>query len=406
MPIEVRNIKKKHLKQFVTTIEHAFGSEVRASDVPRFERKVDIDRMHAAFDDEEIVATAGVFPFRFTIPGGVVDAAGVTMVGVLPSHRRRGLLRSMMQEQMHDARRRNEHIAVLWASEESIYQRFGYGLASNQGNINIERERATFLDDPGPVGRTRMVPAEERLKVLPSIYERVRKDIPGMYERSQTWWETHSLYDPEHFRHGASPLFCAVLELDGEPAAYVVYRIKARWAEDSTPASVVQVHEALAISPTATREIWRFIFGIDLVQRITASYLPADWPVFLMVDEPRRLRFSFSDSLWLRVVDIEGALSDRAYSADTTLILDVVDGFCPWNSGRWKLDTGAGRVTKTEDDPDLRMKVNALAGPYLGGFTFSELAQTERVQELTGGALERADTAFRTLRKPWCPENF
>ncbi|MBW3595336.1 MAG: GNAT family N-acetyltransferase [Actinobacteria bacterium] len=406
MSIEVRNIEKRHLEGFVTTIEHAFGAEMRASDIPNFERKIDIDRMHAAFDDDQIVGTAGVFPFRFTIPGNVVDAAGVTMVGVLPSHRRRGILRSMMETQMRDAHDRDEHIAVLWASEESIYQRFGYGLASNQGHVNIERDRAAFLDDQGPIGRVRMVPADERLKVLPSIYEQIRKDTPGMYERSLTWWEVHSFYDPEHLRHGATPYFCAVVELDGEPSGYVVYRMKSRWADDTTPASVVEVHEALATSPDATREVWRYVFGIDLVQRITAYYLPADWPVFLMVPEPRRLRFSFSESLWLRIVDIEGALADRSYAAETALTFEVVDEFCPWNTGRWKLDTATARVERTEDEPDLALKVNALAGPYLGGFTFTELAAAGRVTELTPGALERADAAFHTPRKPWCPENF
>jgi len=406
MSIEIRTIQKEQLQAFVTTIEHAFGAEMRASDIPRFERKVDTDRLHAAFEDEQIVGTAGVYPFRFTIPGNVVDAAGVTMVGVLPSHRRRGILRSMMETQMLDARRRGEHIAVLWASEESIYQRFGYGLASNQGQISIERDRAVFLDDPGPVGRVRMLPLEERLKVLPSIYDSIRKDTPGMYERSATWWEVHSLYDAEHMRHGASPHFCAVVEIDGAPAGYVVYRMRSRWADDATPASVVEVSEALGVSPDATREVWRYIFGIDLVQRITAGYLPADWPVYLMVPEPRRLRFSFSDTLWLRIVDIEGALAERSYATATSITFEVADDFCPWNAGRWKLDTSNGRVERTDGPADLRLKVNALAGPYLGGYTFSELARAGRVVELTEGALERADGAFRTPRKPWCPENF
>ena len=406
MPVQIRNIKKKELKPFVSTIENAFGSQMRASDIPRFEQKVTLERMHAAFDDEEIVGTAGVYPFRFTIPGNVVDAAGVTMVGVLPSHRRRGILREMMEIQMLDARKRGENIAVLWASEESIYQRFGYGLASNQSHINIERSRATFLDDPGPQGRVRMVPAEERLKVLPSIYESVRKDTPGMYERSSIWWENHSLYDPEHMRHGTSAIFSAVVELDGAPAAYAVYRLKPRWGDDATPQYEVQVGEVTATSTDATREIWRFLFGIDLVERISAYYLPADWPVFLMVPEPRRLRFSFSDSLWLRMVDVKGALAERAYATDDTLVLEVGDDFCPWNAGRWQVDTGSGKVKEAKGDPDLRMNVAALAGSYLGGFTFSELAAAGRVQEMTPGALERADRALRTPRKPWCPENF
>jgi predicted acetyltransferase len=406
MPFEIRTIKKKELAGFVRTIEAAFGSEMRASDIPTFERKIDITRMHATFDGEEIVGTAGVYPFRFTIPGNVVDAAGVTMVGVLPSHRRKGILRGLMETQMNDARERGEHIAVLWASEESIYQRFGYGYASAQGQIDIERERATFLDDPGPIGKVRMIQADERLKVIPPIYEQVRKDRPGMYERSKTWWEFHSLFDPEHMRHGASAYFSALVDIDGKPAAYVVYRIRSKWLNDGTPGSKVEVGEILATSPESEREIWRFVFGIDLVTRITANYLPADWPLLLMVNEPRRLRFSLSESLWLRLVNIEGALAQRSYATDEILVFEVVDGFCPWNEGRWKLDTGSASVERTDADPDLRVKINDLAGPYMGGFTFAKLARAGRVAELKPGSLERADRAFTTARAPWCPENF
>jgi predicted acetyltransferase len=406
MSFPIRTLKKKELPGFVRTVEAAFGSEMRASDIPAFERKIDISRMHAAFDGDEIVGTAGAYPFRFTIPGNVVDAAGVTMVGVLPSHRRKGILRRLMETQMLDARERGEHIAVLWASEESIYQRFGYGFASAQGRIDIERERATFLDDPGPIGKVRMIQPDERLKIIPPIYEQIRKETPGMYERSKTWWEVHSLGDPEHMRHGASAYFSAVVDIDGKPAAYVVYRVRSKWLDDATPGSVVQVSEVLATSPESAREIWRFVFGIDLVSRITAYYLPADWPLLLMVNEPRRLRFSLSESLWLRVVNIEGALAQRSYASDETLVLDVSDGFCPWNEGRWKLDSGSCTVVRTEDDPDLKLQINDLAGPYLGGFTFSKLAAAGRVTELAAGSIEKADRAFATDRAPWCPENF
>ena len=406
MAIDVRVIKKKELKDFVATIEHAFGHQLRASDLPVFEKKVDISRLHGAFDSEQIVGTAGVFPFRLTIPGNIVDAAGVTMVGVLPSHRRKGILRRLMRAQMDDARDRGECVAVLFASEESIYQRFGYGFAAKQGHIRIERDRATFLDDDGPVGTARMVPPAERLKVLPSIYDRVRKKTPGMYERSPTWWEAHSWFDPEYIRMGASPFFCAVIEIDGIPEAYATYRIRPKWADDTTPNYTVEVNEAIGTSPLATREIWRYLFGIDLVEWITSYYLPEDWPIFLMLEEPRRARFSFSDSLWLRVVDVKAALEARSYELDTTLVFEIDDPFCEWNAGTWKLDSGDRTVDRTDAAPDLRMNVKDLGAAYLGAFTFAELAAAGRVEGLSEGALQRADAAFVTERSPWAPENF
>jgi predicted acetyltransferase len=406
MDISVRTIKKKELPDFVRVIEHAFGAPMRASDISKFSRKIDISRMHAAFEDEEVVGTAGVYPFTFRIPGNDVAAAGVTMVGVLPSHRRLGILRKMMRTQLDDIHRHKEPIAVLWASEESIYQRFGYGLAAAHGRIDIERERALFLDDPGPVGRMRLVGPDEALKILPSIYDRVRADTVGMYDRPAAWWEVHSLYDPEQLRFGASHFYFAIFELDGVPEGYITYRVRSRWLDDSTPSGTIEVGEALGTSQIATRELWRYAFGIDLVTRIKATYLPSDFPLLLMMQEPRRLRFSFSDTLWLRIVDVAAALEARSYQAEGSIVFEVTDAFCDWNEGRWKLDAGTGKVMRTTDDADIACSINELGATYLGETTFTRLQDAGRVAELRAGAVRAADAMFRCDRAPWTPENF
>ena len=406
MSIQIRTIKKDETKKFVATVEAAFGQEMRASDIPNFERKIEHDRMHAAFEDEDVVGTAGAYSFNLTIPGRELQVAGVTMVGVLPSHRRRGVLREMMRTQLDDVRRRGEPIAILWASEDLIYQRFGYGPAADHLHIDADRDRVSFLDDPGPVGRMKLLTAEERLKVIPSIYDRVRRETPGMYERSSTWWESHSLYQSERSRDKDGPLFCAVVEIGGVPEAYAVYNIKGDWADDATPQGRIDVDEAIGTTPQATREIWRFLFGVDLVTRVHGWYLPADHPLFLMVQEPRRLRMSHNEILWLRIVDVVSALKARSYATDESFVFEVEDEFCPWNTGRYLLDAGTGTVEKTEREPELRMKIAALAAPYLGGFTFGRLARAGKVDELVEGAIARADRMFATERAPWCPENF
>jgi predicted acetyltransferase len=227
-----------------------------------------------------------------------------------------------------------------------------------------------------------------------------------MYERSPVWWETHSLYQSDRSRDRHGPLFCAVIEIDGVPEAYAAYHVKPDWADDATPQGRVEVEEAIGTTPEATREIWRFVFGVDLVTRVQAWYLPADHPLFLMVKEPRRLRMSHNEILWLRIVDVKAALEARSYATDGTLVFEVEDEFCSWNSGRYELDAGAGTVVSSDKDPELRMKIAALAAPYLGGFTFARMARSGKVEELNPGALQRADAMFVTDRAPWCPENF
>ena len=59
-----------------------------------------------------------------------------------------------------------------------------------------------------------------------------------------------------------------------------MYRLRDRW-EDGTPQGAVRVVEALGETPAATREVWRYLFGIDLkrnASRDRGSGVPAVGP--------------------------------------------------------------------------------------------------------------------------------
>ena len=407
MDVDVRTCRKDELPRFLRVLETAFGHEIADESIKRHVKLMEPDRMHAAFDGDDMVGTAGVYPFTFTVPGGRIPAAGVTMVGVLPSHRRRGILRAMMRAQLDDVHARGESIAVLWASEDVIYQRFGYGMASLQAQIEIPRHRTSFLRDGGPAGQMRLLDEEEALKVLPEIYDRVAAKTPGMFARSLDWWRNHRLPDPPDDRQGGGPLWRAVLEIDGQPAGYALYRVFSKW-ERGVNTGHTMVGEAIGTTPAATREVWRFLFGVDLMQEVKAWLLPADHPLILSMTEPTLLRFSQVDTLWLRVVDVAGALAARSYSGSGTLAFEVTDDFCSWNAGRWRLDVtdGKGAVSATTEEPDLSLDVADLGAVYLGGFSFTQLVRATRVTERTDGALARADALFNTNLAPWCPEIF
>lgn len=406
MDHELRPVEEREYERFLTTTEAAFGWQLRTEDLDKYKRVLEPERTLAAFDGDAIVGTAGAYSFQLTVPGGEVRAAGVTMVGVLPSHTRRGILAAMMRSQLDDFHRRGEPVAILWASEGAIYDRYGYGLASRYGRLSIERTHATFRDDKPTAGLWRLVDLKDAAKVLPQVYEQVRVETPGMFARSGVWWEAHTLPDPEHERDGAGPMFCAIYEVDGRAEGYALYRIKGSW-EDGVPNNSVWVREAIGTSPDATREVWRFLFNIDLSARIQAWFLPAEHPLFLMVKEPRRLRFAESDALWLRIVDLAGALQARRYDQDGALVLEVTDEHCPWNQGRWKLiaDSGVGSLVQTEEAADLSLDIWDLGTVYLGGFTFAQLVQAGRL-DVTPDAIARADRMFRCDKSPWCPEIF
>ncbi len=402
MAIEIRTPAEDELRAAMKAGAAGFGEELRDDDYERERQSIDPGRFLCAYDDGRPVGTAAAYTFELTIPGGAVPAAGVTWVAVLPSHRRRGVLTQFMRHQLDDVHARGEPVAILWASEGPIYGRFGYGIAAPNVSLEADRSRFRLRGDAAPSATIRLLDAEEAYPAFVDVYERVRPQRPGMLSRSEHWWHAHRLIDVEHIRRGAGPKFYAVVELDGRPEGYAMYRIKENW-EGGLPRSEVRVIEAIAASPDATRELWRFLFSIDLTARVDADIFDPASPLFLLVDDPRSLGLKVGDGLYLRLVDLEASLRARSYAASDPVVLDVRDDLCPWNGGRWRVGPDVAHV---DDDPDIRLDVTDLASAYLGGFTFEELVAAGRAEELRAGAVPRASALFRTAQAPFCPEVF
>jgi predicted acetyltransferase len=389
--------------QAFLSIGQYFGAEPDEERAEKWSRVLPLDRALAATEDGAVVGGAGAFPFTMTVPGGTVRCAGVTIVGVYPTHRRRGALSAMMRKQLDDVRESGEPIAALWASEERIYTRYGYGLASLCGETKLLHAHGGYALPFEPQGRVRIVGRDEAAKLLPPVYERWRPHSPGAFERTDAWWETRVLDDPPDRRQGRGPKRFAVVERDDEPSAYAVYRHAPKF-EGMVSKSTLVVVEAVGADAAALATIWRYLLDVDWSETIEGYLLPVDHPLFLLLGEPRRLRYLVGDGLWVRLVDVGAALSQRGYAADGSVVFEVEDAFMPDNAGRWKLEDGSAK--RTDGEPDIRLDVRDLGSVYLGGFTFAELNRALRIQELRDGAIARADAMFRSDVHPWCPEIF
>ena len=406
MDIDVRPFSGEP-RDFYDAGELAFQERPRDEDFANWAKTFEADRAIAAYDGDRIVGTAGIFTFELTIPGGVLPAAGVTIVGVHPTHRRQGVLRRMMRLQLDAIHERGEPLAILWASEGNIYQRFGYGLGSLRMGINLARERSAFRLPHAPAGTIRFVEVDEATRLLPPIYEAIRPLRPGFFDRPKAFWESEFFPDPEHWRRGASAAFHVVHEVAGAADGYARYRVKEDW-DNTGPKSAVVLVELMATNPAAQLDLWRFLLDIDLMTRIEAWNLAVDDPILLNVAEPRRLQADLGDALWTRVVDVPAALAGRRYAADGRIVLEVADEFCEWNDGVWELsvESGVPIVQPVTGAADLACDITDIGAAYLGAFGFRELADAGRVRELQPGAISRADAMFRTERPPWCPRVF
>jgi len=395
------------LKAWFDAVDISFGQRVVDEDLPVVQAYTELDRALAAYAGDRIVGTAGIFTFDLSVPRGQLPAAGVTMVGVHPTHRRRGILTAMMRAKLEAIQERGEPLAILWASEGGIYGRFGYGLATFKASIEIERARAGFRAQHVPRGNFRLLDSDEATAACRPIYDRYLTLRAGAFSRNDGWWRAEFIHDPERWRRGGGPAFFLLHETDGVADAYARYRMHGDW-DDRGPKGSIDVQEAIALNPVAERELWAYLFSLDLSAKTRAFNVPVDWGMRFMLSEPRRLGMTIGDAVWLRIVDMPAAIERRGYAGSDRLNLEMRDAFLPWNAGRWQIEAtpNGAQVTKTESEPDLVLEAADLGSTYLGGVSLAELQLGGRIEECTPGAVARGDALLRTPLAPWCPAVF
>ncbi len=391
------------------TLLGAFGGVPEPAETLELYRELtQVDRSLGVWDGGECVGTAGAFGFELTVPGGTaVPAAGVTMVSVAATHRRLGVLTSMMRRQLDDVRSWGEPLAVLTASEPAIYGRFGYGAATFQVNAEIDTDRVRLSVPEGTDDvRLRYAAPADVLDACEAVYARLVPGRPGMLAR-RPGWERMALLDPESGRDGASPLRCVIARRGGEVTGYARFRVRPTWGDEG-PRGTVVLDDLAGLDPATDAALWRFLFGVDLTSTLAVRGRPVDEAWRYQVSDIRRCRPALRDALYVRLVDVGAALAARAYQAPVDVVFEVEDAFCPWNAGRWRLSGDAKGATceRTSDAADLALSVRELGAAYLGGVSLVSLGAAGRVRQVRPGALAEASVGFGSVVAPWLPHGF
>lgn len=400
----IRPITESEWPEFTEVMLEAFNSVHPLASYERERHLLEFDRTLAAFDGDRMVGTAGALTFTMTVPGGPAPVAGVTAVAVLPSHRRRGILTALMRRQLNDLHEGGEPVAALYASEASIYGRFGYGRAADLLFFDIPRHGSGFVAEApvDPSLRLRVaVPAKARGD-LEKVFDAVVTERPGQFARAAARWDD-VLGDEERDRNGGGPLRCLIVEDDTEVRGYALFRIKGGWSDHGIPDCELWLKELYALDPAAYARLWRGVLDRDLVSRVRAQGRPVDDPLLHLLADARQIRALWGDDLWVRLVDVDRALSARVYSAPVDLVIEVEDTRCPWNARRWRLsgDTAGAVCEATSAPADVTLPVAALGAAYLGGRPLVPMAQAGLIRETTRGALARLSTAMSWEPRPW-----
>jgi predicted acetyltransferase len=409
MDLQIRQLQQDEWDAYAHTVQIGLSFQATEEELAEWKRMFEFDRSIAALDGSAIVGTGGAFSLDMTLPGGrTIPTGALTAISVLPTHRRRGVLRSMIRRHFDDVLERGEPVSILNASESSIYGRFGYGPAAFRAELQIDRPHTAFARPIDVTGRVRLLDRSEALKVIPGVYERHRLAQPGELSRPLTWWE-EAINDPEYLRKDSAPrLWLAYESAPGELDGFADYRVKDNW-QGGLAGNVIQVRQLFALTPTALAALARFLFDLDLAATIELQRRPLDDPVRWLLADHRRLRTTATgDMLWLRILDLPATMAARAYSSSDRIVLEVRDSMRPENNRRWLLDATptAAECTPTGADPDLILDVADLGAAYLGGVRLATLARSGRVLERTRGAGARADRLLASDPLPWSTTGF
>ncbi len=403
MAIDIRSITDNEIAAFRQVISRAFGGDAKDDEesLQRFRDQVDLDRTYSAFEGDEVVGTAATFSFDMSLPGGAMTAlGGLTMVAVVPTHRRRGLLNRLVAAHFADCKARGELVAGLWASESSIYGRYGYGDACPVFQVSYDSSKVGV---PAGPDETRIVGKEDAEDAMKAIYSQVLTSRPGQLARSDVWWEYRHLRDPEEWRNGGTERRYVVAYRDGEPVGYTTYRQKSKW-DEGMPGGSVTVGEVIGLDSDARLSLWSLVSSVDLFPKVEAWGVPIDWEFPNQVANPRAIKRITGDGQYIRVLDVPAALTARGYQATDSLVVGVEDSH-GLTGGTFRIDASPEgvEVTTSSDDPDVTLGVATLSRLYLGAPGAWAMAQAGLIHGHEG-AVQRFGRLLLSEPAPWCPE--
>jgi predicted acetyltransferase len=397
--IEIRRVADDEYAAVLAASAIPFSFDPDESLAP-LEAMFPTDRMAVGDDNGQIVGTSAVHAYRVTVPGGaVVAAAGVSFVTVLPTHRRMGVLRGMMQQLLEDAVEQDEPLAALWATEGGIYGRFGFGPAVEMVRQRLDSSKAVLVPGDDPDGRVRIVDRDHAMTTFGSIHSEVAHWRHGTLHRDDPFAE-YNLFDAPWDRNGFTKLRYAVYE-GSDGRGYVTFRTK-----QASPGTV-RFDEMYVTSSAARRALLRFGLGFDLCRDLVLWGRPADDPIRWMLADPYAMKSENFDYVWFRLVDLKAALIARRYDVDGSIIVGVIDEQLKANGGNWSIvvSDGVATVDRTDAAPEITLTADVLAALYMGGRRLSSIVEPDSVGA-SEEAIARLDRMFRTTIVPWTSEEF
>ncbi|MWV59092.1 GNAT family N-acetyltransferase [Rathayibacter sp. VKM Ac-2754] len=345
------------------------------------------------------VATYAGFPGSLQVGRGREIAAHlVSQVTVRATHRRRGILRAMITEDLQLAQESGAAVAVLTASEASIYRRFGFGRSAFTRSVRVDTGPRFGLQVE-PAGRVEVVATTWLQSRVEEVFTRFHARTPGSLTR-QSRYAANAVGTEPGATDPARDVRSAVhLAADGTLDGYVTYRATGPDEDDR----VLEIVDFVAGGDDAYLGLWGFLGAVDLASSVTWDMAPGDDPLAWALRDPRVVSVTgVSDLIWTRVLDVAAAFGARPWTTDGTLVVAVRDALgLVEGSYRIAVENGEGRIERTDESATVELDVADLGSLLLGSVRPSTLARAGTV-DIADGERERVDRFFAPIAEPYC----
>ena len=403
MTVEIRSAREEEMEEFNRVVRTAFASPQESA------VKMPTEWTLCAFTDGWMASSYAAWPLQMQLTDAVIPVAGVTMVGTLPIYRRRGYLRRVTEAHFKLLHERGEQpIAILNASMAAIYQRYGYAIVSTRNSYTTEPRYLHFSSAHTIPGDFREA-GESEMGLILELYHRFMMGRTGYLRRNEAMEVAPGtpftvLRDPEV----KTPATIVVYREQGEPLGYVIYSVGRDERSTRAIGQRLVIRDLVWLSASAYRAIWDCFFNMDLVHEIYWHRVSPDDPLPHLLLETRMLNINSGDGLLGRIVDVDKALPRRSYSERGILTFEVIDELCPWNGGRWKMETSESGtdIKRTTEEPQVTMPVSTLAMLVFGQVSPTEAARMACLDVHDHSMLSLWDRVMKTQYRPFCADLF
>ena len=358
-----------------------------------------------AFDGLRLASSFITIPFTMRLNGKAMAMGGVSGVATHPEYRRRGLMRRLMTQATLDMRERGQTVAALWASQASIYQRFGYAIGSVSRRYAVDSIDITFFDGDTGSSTVEWLDVEAGFDAVRALYIAFIAQRTGYLHRSRALWASGAFEE----RPEDGPVHIALSrDGDGEPNGYLVYTLRADRVAHRARGQELVIRDFGWLTLDAYRSLWSYVARHDLVGRVVWATAPADDPAEELFSEPRMLHCEYGEGAWFRVIDVEAALGARGYSQAGQVTLRLPeDDLAPWNAGTYTIETDGEETTvaRSTTEPDAVLPVKAMASLF-SGYRSARRLRSWGLLAADDRAVDRLDSLFATRHLSHFPDHF